>query len=56
MKEVRRRKDVSGCKQGETCGKRGTLRSQFALRSKLEGLRSRWMTSAECSALSARRV
>ena len=33
-----------------------TLRSQLALRSRLEGLRSRWMTSAECRALSARSV
>ena len=33
-----------------------TLRSQLALSRRFEGLRSRWMTSAECSALSARRV
>lgn len=33
-----------------------TLRSQFALRRRLDGLRSRWITSAECSALSARSV
>ena len=35
---------------------RRTLRSQLAFRSRLEGFRSRWRTSAECSALSARRV
>src|SRR5450432_1102528 len=33
-----------------------TLRSQLALRSKLDGLRSRWSTFAECIALRARRV
>ncbi len=33
-----------------------TLRSQFALRSRLDGFRSRWITSAECSALIARSV
>jgi hypothetical protein len=33
-----------------------TLRSQLALRRRLEGLRSRWITSAEWRALRARRV
>lgn len=33
-----------------------TLRSQLALSSKFDGFRSRWMTSAEWRALSARRV
>lgn len=33
-----------------------TLRSQFAFSNRFEGFRSRWMTSAECSALSARSV
>lgn len=33
-----------------------TFKSQFALSNRLEGLRSRWMTSAEWRALSARRV
>ena len=33
-----------------------TLRSQFAFSSRFDGLRSRWITSAECSALSARSV
>jgi len=33
-----------------------TLRSQLALRSRFEGFRSRWRTSAEWSAFNARRV
>ena len=33
-----------------------TLRSQFAFRRRFEGFKSRWMTSALCNALSARRV
>ena len=33
-----------------------TLRSQLALRSKLDGLRSRWRTFAECMAFRARSV
>lgn len=36
--------------------KSATFRSQLALRSRLDGFRSRWMTSAEWSALSARSV
>lgn len=33
-----------------------TLRSQFALRRRLEGFKSRWRTLAECIAFKARRV
>lgn len=33
-----------------------TFRSQLAFNKRLDGFRSRWRTSAECSALSARRV
>ena len=33
-----------------------TFKSQFAFKSKFDGLRSLWMTSAEWRALSARRV
>lgn len=41
---------------GEGGDGRRTLRSQLALRRRLEGLRSRWRTFAECNAFKARRA
>jgi hypothetical protein len=48
--------ELRGCWCDSKEGKRQTLRSQLAFRSRFEGLRSRWRTSALWSALRARRV